>query len=305
MKSVIEQAEKLGIDTDKIPYELLRPVAIPRENQQIKQIRILTSLKGKQDRIVCFQGSVDRNNLFVLDDILGYREDRLIAELDGEMRYINKEKARLPFRGEPAPTPIDKPNEPSLSQSSIYSRPSQAKYSKKLEAAMDEAEERFDGKKDKVVYSLRQMGLDVTEDKREEKNSQYIDVHLDNGSTIYVRVSNHPAKTRIDVSIEKDWKAGTRFICEQADRGDWGTSTNPNWQGDARWSFSLEEEGEKPYDGRFGKAARKYQRRRARMQKGLGKPMRKWGAARYKKRKPRSLRLNRVTRRKWFSEQDL
>lgn len=293
-KSVMEEAEKLGIDTDKIPYELLRPTAIPKENRYIKQIRILTSLKGKQDKQVCFQGNIDKNNLVVLDDILGYRQEAINALLEEEMRYINKKKARLLVRGgSQEPTHIDKPNElserdrllrnhanytgdqtdaivqpnepsemdrhlrerhlktgasvrpdepPFKNVASEYSRPSQAIYSENLEKAMDTADKAFEGKKDKVVNSLRNMGVEVTEDKRSDTKSQYIDVHLDNGSTIYVRVSNHPAKTRIDVSIEKDWKAGTRFIYDQVEKNDWGTKNNPYWQGDARLKFSLSDE---------------------------------------------------------------
>lgn len=242
-KSVMNEAQRLGIDTDKIPYELLRPTAIISPNRHIKQTRILTTLGGKQDRIVCFQGTVNNDNFVVLDDILGYREEKLDEILENAL-FINKEKARLLRERRLQSGASVQLNEPSDSAFSIYSSPSQAKFSGKLENVMDAADKKFENKKDKVVSSLRDMGVEVTEHKRRDNESQYIDVHLDNGSTIYVRVSDHPARTRIDVSIEKDWKAGTRFIYEQVKQNNWATAENPYWQGDAKLRFSRKENTE-------------------------------------------------------------
>lgn len=264
----------------------------------MKSVRIITSLKEKEDRQVCFQGSIDKNNIAIIDDILGYREEGLKELLSEKIRYIDEERARhlrdsrqlrvsspdaSVRRDEPSEKArllrerrlqsgaavqpnepskkarllrnhanytgdqtdaIVQPNEPSSTTSSIYSAPSQANYSKKLENVMDAADKKFENKKDKVVSSLRDMGVKVTEHKRRDNESQYIDVHLDNGSTIYVRASDHPARTRIDVSIEKDWKAGTRFIYEQVKQNDWATAENPYWQGDAKLRFSRKEKTE-------------------------------------------------------------
>lgn len=210
----------------------------------MKSVRIITSLKEKEDRQVCFQGSIDKNNIAIIDDILGYREEGLKELLSEKIRYIDEEKARLLRERRLQSGAAVQPNEPSSATSSIYSSPSQANYSKKLENVMDAADKKFKNKKDKVVSSLRDMGVEVTEHKRRDNESQYIDVHLDNGSTIYVRVSDHPARTRIDVSIEKDWKAGTRFIYEQVKQNDWATAENPYWQGDAKLRFSRKEKTE-------------------------------------------------------------
>lgn len=237
----------------------------------MKSVRIITSLKEKEDRQVCFQGSKNKNNIAIIDDILGYREEGLKELLSEKIRYIDEERARhlrdsrqlrvsSPDASVRRDEPSEKarllrerrlqsgaavqPNEPSSAASSIYSSPSQANYSKKLENMMDAADKKFENKKDKVVSSLRDMGVKVTEHKRRDNASQYIDVHLDNGSTIYVRVSDHPARTRIDVSIEKDWKAGTRFIYEQVKQNDWATAENPYWQGDAKLRFSRKEKTE-------------------------------------------------------------
>ena len=259
-KFVLDEAEKLGIDSDKIPYELLRPTKIFGGNKDIKNIRILTTLKGKQNRLVCLQGSRDVNNIVVLRDILGYREERIDDLLEIESIYTNEKKARLlknraNYTDNQTDT-ISSPNELSKIVSSDFSKESQ---DEKFENTMNYADEILQTKRNKVIYSLRQMGVDVIEDKRVNDKSQYIEVNLDNGGTIYVRVSDHPAKTRIDVSIEQDWKAGTRFIYDQVNKNDWGTKENPYWQGDARLRFSLaDDEGKEKYDGRFGKAQRKY-----------------------------------------------
>lgn len=210
----------------------------------MKSVRIITSLKEKEDRQVCFQGSKNKNNIAIIDDILGYREEGLKELLSEKIRYIDEEKARLLRERRLQSGASVQPNEPSSATSSIYSSPSQAKFSEKLENVMDAADKKFENKKDKVVSSLRDMGVEVTEHKRRDNESQYIDVHLDNGSTIYVRVSDHPARTRIDVSIEKDWKAGTRFIYEQVKQNDWATAENPYWQGDAKLRFSRKENTE-------------------------------------------------------------